>query len=606
MREPLYETSFLKEGIGSQVQTAVWTDKTTGPLRELGYSGAVELTTGRMAERLSDAAETYGQLPIDSILKGFRQRAGLPSPGASLGGWARETSEATFGQWVSGLTRLSRVLGDATLANRAVDLVDGYAATLPEDCKTGMGIYGWDKLICGLVDTAVYAGQSSALALLSKIVRAESFDKTRRPPIANDFAGAGRAFTPEWYTLPENLYRGYLASGDEALAEFARLWHYDSYWNRFAHQDGSPQSWDIPVWLHAYSHVNTLSSVAAAYDVCQEPLYLSILRNAHDWLVQTQCYATGGYGPCELTVPSDGALGRALEWRNDTAEIVCGTWAAFKLCTWLVKVTGNAHYLEWPETLLYNGLGATAPVRPNGLSPYYADYRLGWATKVPYWELWPCCSGTYIQAVAHIPDLIYHTTDDGIAVSMFLPSRVSWEVGGRSVVLEQRTEFPESSESALRVVTERPLELTIRIRVPSWTRMMAIELNGEVLTETAESEQWIAVRRTWLPTDTLTVRFDCSLRAVPVDSYHPNRVAMAYGPLVLAQDAAWTAPFSAPVPWAMVEWENFLVRKGGSLIFSPVAPGTGRMRTGDFRPYYDVAEHQPYSVYHDLDRPRII
>jgi hypothetical protein len=588
------------------LQTSVWTDATAGNLRELGYSGAVELTSGRLADRVANAAETYSRLSMDSILKGFRQRAGLPSPGAGLGGWARQTSEATFGQWVSGLARLSRVLGDKDLAARAVDLVEGYAATLPADGKTGMGVYGWEKLVCGLVDTAVYGGYSPALKLLSKIVRAESFDQTRRTPSPNDFAGASPAFTPEWYTLPENLYRGYLASGDDALAEFARLWHYDAYWDCFANPTGEPASWDIPVWLHAYSHVNTLSSAAAVYDVYHEPRYVSVLQNAHEWMVETQCYATGGYGPCELTVPSDGTLGRALEWRNDTAEIVCGTWAVFKLCTSLIKATGDARYFEWPERLLYNGLGATAPVRPDGFSPYYSDYRLGWATKVPYWEQWPCCSGTYIQAVAHIPDLVYRATDDGVAVCMFIPSRVTLELDDRRVVLEQRTEFPQSNETVLSVLADQPVELTVRVRVPSWSRRTVIELNGDALTQSAGPQQWVALRRTWLPTDTLTVRFDCALGAVPVDDHHPNRVAMTYGPVVLAQDASWAAPFSAPVPWPMVEWESFLVRQEPGLVFAPVAPGTGRMKTGAFRPFYDVAEHQPYRLYHDLDRPRII
>ena len=586
--------------------TSVWTDTASGPLRELGYSGAVELTGGPLADRLANAAETYGGLSMDSILKGFRQRAGLASPGAGLGGWSRETTEATFGQWVSGLARLSKVLGDRDLAARAVDLVEGYAATLPADGQTAMGIYGWEKLVCGLVDTAVYGGYTPALDLLSKIVRAESFDRTRLVPTANDFAGASPAFTPEWYTLPENLYRGYLAGGDAALAEFARLWHYDAYWDCFADQSGKPKSWDIPVWLHAYSHVNTLSSAAAVSDVYHEPRYLSVLKNAHDWMVETQCYATGGYGPCELTVPCDGTLGAALEWRNDTAEIVCGTWAAFKLCTSLAKATGDARYFEWPERLLYNGLGATIPVRPDGFSPYYSDYRLGWATKAPYWEQWPCCSGTYVQAVAHIPDLVYQATEDGISVSLFVPSRVTTAIGKHTVVLEQRTAFPESNETVLSLRSDQPVELTLRVRVPSWSRRTVLELNGIAVDHSAGPEQWVAVRRTWIPTDTLTVRFDCTLGATAVDEYHPNRVAMTYGPLVLAQDASWAAPFSAPVPWPMVEWEKFLVRQEAGLVFVPVAPGTGRMPTGAFRPFYDVAEHLPYRLYHDLDRPRII
>jgi uncharacterized protein len=581
-------------------------ESSAGPLRELGYSGRVQLTAGPMAGRLSDAAETYGGMSVDRVLKGFRERAGLPAPGTGLGGWSRETSEPTFGQWVSGLARLSRVLGDQDLAARAVDFIEGYAATLPADGRTGMGTYGWEKLVCGLVDAAVYAGYRPALDLLSKIVRADTFDETRRLPTANDFAGAGPAFTPEWYTLPENLYRGFLASGDEALKEFAQRWHYDAYWDRFATRPAGGQPWPVPVWLHAYSHVNTLASAAAVHDVYQDPRHLTILRNAHDWLLETQCYATGGYGPCELTVPADGALGRALELRNDTAEIVCGTWAAFKLCTKLVTETGEARYLRWAENLLYNGLGAAVPVRPSGASPYYADYRLGWARKLPYWEEWPCCSGTYPQAVAHIPDLIYQACSDGIAVSLFVSSRVEWQVGEQTVALEQRSDLPEGSESVLRFAAGQPCQLTVRIRVPGWAEATSIELNGSRVAETSDAEhgeQWVALNRTWEPGDTVTLRFGCRLRAVPVDAFHPNRVAMTYGPVVLAQDASWSAPLRAPVPWEMNEWESFLVRGDTGLVFDPVTPGTARMATGPLRPLCDVPESYPYRVYHDLDRP---
>jgi uncharacterized protein len=581
-------------------------ESSAGQLRELGFTGGVQLTAGRMAERLADAAQTYGGMSVDSVLKGFRERAGLPAPGTGLGGWSRETTEPTFGQWVSGLARLSKVLGNKDLAARAVDFVDGYAATLPASGKTGMGIYGWEKLVCGLVDTAVYAGYPPALELLSKIVRAENFDETRRIPTANDFGGAGPAFTPEWYTLPENLYRGFLASGDEALAEFAEKWHYDAYWDHFASRPAAGQPWKVPVWLHAYSHVNTLASAGAVHDVYQNPRYLSILRNAHDWLQETQCYATGGYGPCELTVPADGTLGRALELRNDTAEIVCGTWAVFKLCTKLVRETGEARYLRWAENLLYNGLDATTPVRPDGSSPYYADYRLGWARKLPYWEEWPCCSGTYVQAVAHIPDLIYHASDDGITVSLFVSSTVEWQAGDQTVTLEQRSDVPEGNQSVLRIVTERPCELTIRIRVPGWADATSIEVNGSLFARTSDADQWVKIRRTWHSGDTVTLRFDYGLNAVPVDAFHPNRVAMTYGPVVLAQDASWAAPFSAPVPCAMNEWGSFLVRRDGGLVFDPVAPGTARMPTGSFRPIYDIPESYPYRVYHDLDRTAII
>jgi hypothetical protein len=596
----------LPEEDAVAARTKVWSEPSTNTLADVGYSGAVTVRAGRMADRLSNAAEIYGGLSVDSVLKGFREKRGLAAPGTGLGGWAKVTTEATFGQWVSGLARLSRSLADPSLAMRAVDLVDGYAATLPPDKRTGMGIYGWEKLVCGLVDAAEFAGYRPALELLSQVARADAFDQTRAVPVPNDFAGAGPAFTPEWYTLAENLYKGFKASGDDYLGELAQSWHYETYWGQLARQIGSPEQWDIPVWLHAYSHVNTLASAAAAYDVHREPRYRAAVENGHDWMRATQCYATGGYGPSELTVPADGTLGRALEWRNDTAEIVCGTWAVFKLGTWLLRETGDPRYLDWPEQLLYNGLDAALPMTAGGGSPYYSDYRLGWATKQLYWEQWPCCSGTYAQAVAHIPTLVYQATGDGVAVCLFVASRVSLEVDGRPVVVEQRTGFPEEDKVQLRVVADKPLEMTLRVRLPPWSGGTVISLNGERLPMSCGPGQWAAVRKAWTSADVLTVHFEMQLEAKPVDTYHPDRVAITYGPVVLAQQAAWSAPFSASVPWPMVKWGALLKRSGPGLVFTPVAPGTARMPTGAFRPLYDFGEHEPYRVYHDLDRPRII
>ena len=79
------------------MQSSVWIDKSTGSTSSLGYSGSVELAPGRLAERLSNAAETYGGLPIDDVLKGFRQRAGLPSPGAGLSGWREKPRRQRLG-----------------------------------------------------------------------------------------------------------------------------------------------------------------------------------------------------------------------------------------------------------------------------------------------------------------------------------------------------------------------------------------------------------------------------------------------------------------------------------------------------------------------------
>lgn len=53
-----------------------WTTPKAGAIRELGYSGAVEVFHGPLVAHVANAAEVYGELPIDRVLKGFRVRRG--------------------------------------------------------------------------------------------------------------------------------------------------------------------------------------------------------------------------------------------------------------------------------------------------------------------------------------------------------------------------------------------------------------------------------------------------------------------------------------------------------------------------------------------------
>lgn len=581
-------------------------------LRTLGYEGRVRLE-GALGDRVSDAVETYLGMAPEDVLHGFRTQAGLTSPGKPMTGWSSTTSQPTFGQWVSGLARLGVTAGVREASERAVELVAGYAETVGADGDTRMSLYGYEKLVCGLVDVASYApaGRDEALALLERTVAwaDRAFERDRPPAHAANFAGGAitpgkHARTMEWYTLAENLHRGYLAGADRGVEDFAREWHYDSYWDAFTQRPEPGQPWDVPVWLHAYSHVNTFASAATAYEVSGEPYLLDVLRHAYEYVTTTQTYATGGYGPSEFTLPEDGSLGRSLEWRTDTAEIVCGSWAAFKLSTALLRFTGEARYMDWIEQLVFSGLGAVAPVQPGGRSPYYHDYRLGIATKLPHWDDWPCCSGTYVQGVSHLPDLVYHQHDGGIAVALYVPSEVTWSQGGRELGLRQRTDFPEGDESTLTVSGSG--RFALRLRLPPWSEGFEVRVNRELVEAPVVEGGWRELDRDWADGDEVTVRLGAGLRVLPIDRWHPNRVAFAHGPVVLAQNADWTMPISLPTPWEMVDLRAAFTREDSGVVYRPVGVGTARLPLGTLRPLAEVPDRIPYRVYTDLHDPRII
>jgi len=82
-------------------------------LQEFDYSH-VELQPGLHQAQLENAHAVLMELSEDSLLRPFRRRAGLPAPGAALGGWysSDERSALTFGQCVSALARYCAITGD--------------------------------------------------------------------------------------------------------------------------------------------------------------------------------------------------------------------------------------------------------------------------------------------------------------------------------------------------------------------------------------------------------------------------------------------------------------------------------------------------------------
>ncbi len=569
-------------------------------LQPFDYRG-VKLLPGLFQRQMAQTRETYFNLSNDDILKGFRREAGLPAPGNDLKGWARGRADATFGQWLSGMARLSCALNDAALREKAIALAEGWKATVRPNGNCRMGTYAWEKMACGLVDMALYADYDRELGLLEKITNwaLNHFDRSRSRANLADRDGRRPHGTLEWYTLSENTYRAYLLTGKEIFKTVGDLWLYPSYWNLFE-TSASPAGAEF---LHSYSHINTFSGVAMAYAVTGDHRYLKILENAYDFAVKTQAYATGGYGPGEWSVPADGSLGRALEIRSDTAEIPCGSWAGFKISRYLQTFTGGARFADWMETLLYNGIGASLPVQPDGRAYYYADYRLGMGTKLYHWDEWPCCSGTYIQAVADYHNVVYLRDTSGLYVNLFVPSEASWNHAGQPVTVRQETKFPEENEVRFALQMNQPLKMAISFRSPDWTTEFKFKLNeAEEISPVKSADGWMTVERVWNPGDRLQLGLKPQLHLCPVDPQHPRRCAVKYGPVLLAQEARFTYMLG-------MSGDNLaykLTRETDDLQFRVNGPGAGGQGPGMFRPFYQVPERLPYRVYFDLDDPRFL
>ena len=572
----------------------------------------VQLRSGPLLDQYERMRDYFLAVPSDDMLFGFRQRVGAPSPGKPMGGWYSGDDHEqwysdgggahAFGQWLSAFSRMARVSGETAIRDKALHLMDEWAKTIDPDGfhgamgrsgVVGVGHYTYDKMCCGLVDIAHYLDNQDAALHLEKITdwAMGNLGRTRLTAAVANFSGQTPSGGGEWYTLSENLYRAYRVTGNETYRDFAQVWHYRTMW------EGLTDGRDTFVHGHAYSHVNTLSGAAMAYAVTGEEQYLRAITNGYDILWRNHLYATGGFGPRETFFPAGGHLSRSLwdniNWWSHPAnfETPCGSWAAFKLCGYLSQFTGAAKYGDWVELLVYNGLGAALPMAGYGKTFYYSDYKLTGGSKTHNPDPWPCCSGTYPQAVTEYHNLIYYHDAEGLYINLFVPSQVTWEQKGIAVTVVQETGYPESENVHVSVNPRSASRFALRFRVPGWLQGRAmVNVNGRVAEVHAEPGEWAVIDREWHRGDIVDIRLPMRLAFAPIEAVAPQRVVLTVGPVVLVcnhgrrlngdRDNAegWIRPLDAPLTYAV----------------------EGEPAKGVFRPFYQVPDGEKYWMYRDI------
>ena len=520
----------------------------TPSLAVFGYS-KVQLLDGPFRKQFDDNHKLFRNLDEDCLLKPFRKREGLPSPGPDLGGWyddADDFDEKTnfhafiaghsFGQYLSGLARAYAVTGSKPTQEKVHRLVRAFAQTVEPTGKFYVDYrlpgYTFDKTCCGLIDAHEFAADPIALDVLKRATDAVLPHLPEKAlSRAEQEARPHKTIAYTWdetYTLPENFFLAYQRSGDKRYRDLGERFIYHEYYDALAENHNA-----LP-GKHAYSHVNTLSSAMQAYLVLGDEKYLRAATNGLR-MVQEQSYATGGWGPDEAFVePGQGLLAESLSKTRSSFETPCGAYGQFKITRYLLRITRDSRYGDSMEQVLYNTVAGAKPILAEGTSFYYSDYNSDGAKKVYYKDKWPCCSGTFPQLTADYGISSYYPGKEGIYVNLFLPSRVSWMQGGTQCTLTQQTNYPTSNTTQLQLEMARPENFTVYLRVPAWTDAKTrISVNGKRVEGDIAPGKFFALPRTWKNGDRVEFEIAMPLRLQAVDAQNPQMVALLRGPLAL-------------------------------------------------------------------------
>ena len=587
----------LRNAYASNVPLAA----TSTPLSQFDYHD-VQLLDGPMLVQFQQNHQLFLGMNEDSMLKPFRQLSGLPAPGEDLGGWYSPSPlfdppknmtgyipGHTFGQWLSGLSRAYAVTGDKRTQAKVQRLVAGFAPTISKKFYVDycLPAYTFDKTNCGLIDAHQFAGNPQALAVLNRATDAVlPFLPAKALNRVEMAARPHKNIAWTWdetYTLPENFYLAYQRGAGARYRQLAqRFLQDDTYFGPLALNQ------NILPGQHAYSHVNGLCSAMQAYLTDGSQTHLAAARNGFAF-VQAQSYATGGWGPNEGFVkPGTDELADSLRKTHSSFETPCGAYGHFKITRYLMRATGDSRYGDSMETILYNTILGARPIRPDGISFYYADYNHD-AKKVDYEQKWPCCSGTFPQLTADYGISTYLRSPDGIHVNLYVPSRATWHQGNARVSLTQQTQYPATGDVSMQLALSHPERFTVALRVPAWAGSKSrVTVNGKTVDVPIAPGSWARIARDWKDGDRVELSLDMPLRLARLDDRHPQLVALLYGPVALFA--------IEPIPTSIDRSRLLAAQRVGNSSAWEVTTSNGKVR---MLPYPDI-RNETYRLYQQI------
>ena len=452
--------------------------------------------------------------------------------------------------------------------------------------------YTLHKTFAGLRDAYRYTGNRTALEVETKFATwAESI------LLKLDEAQTQKMLNTEFGGMNEVLADLYADTGDKRWLDLSH--HFDHH----AVLDPLARREDILAGLHGNTQAPKLLGYLERYIYTGDKTDGAAAEFFWDAVALHHSYATGGHGRDEYFGPPD-KLGDRVEGRTDES---CNVYNMLKMTRRLFAIHPEMKYAEFEERALFNHvLGSIDP--EDGRTCYMVP--VGRGVQHEYQDMmrsFTCCVGSGMESHGLHGDGIYYESGDRLWVNLYAPSTANWQSAGVGFVMD--TSFPEGDSATLKLTLQKPKQFAVALRRPSWAGTgFSVKVNGTVLKDLSHPGSYVELKRTWKNGDTVALVLPKTLRVEPTPD-NPNRVALMWGPLVLAGDLGpererrggggpvATIP-SLIADGAVAEWLKPVAGKPGDFHTAGRDPDD-QMREVDLVPFYRL-HRRSYEIYWDL------
>jgi len=483
-----------------------------------------------------EANETnrLAKLDTDRLLEGFRHRPGRQSyDGEHVGKWLHA---ATLAWANSGDPVLRQKLDQVAGELVKCQLPDGYLGTYKDaDRWTSWDVWTHKYNLIGLLTYVRYTGNEEPMAACRKMgdLLCQTFGDQ---PGQRDIIASGEHNGMASTSVLEPMILLFRMTGETRYLSFCeyivRAWEQPngpkiiSKLLRDKRVDGIGDG-------KAYEMLDCLNGALEYFRTVGDPRLLEASRNAWQDIVSRRLYLTGtaSYQECfhgDYDLPSVNNVGETC---------VTVTWLQFN--AQLLQLTGEKRFAdEMSKTVMNQLLGAQSS--DGAAWGYYVQME----GKKPFSSNLDghCCLSSGPRGIAMIPTFALTTDSEGVVVNLYNAGQAHLTFyNGTSVALTVRTEYPCDDRVAIGVSTSIKDEFSIKLWIPPWCPEASVLVNGAKARSRVGGDGYLAVRRRWRENDVIQLQLPMKPRFQLGDHQTEGKLAVLYGPWVLAADTALSA-----------------------------------------------------------------
>lgn len=559
-------------------------------------------------------------LEPDRLLADFREHSGLKAKGKRYGGWESSgLAGHSLGHYLSACAMHYAATGDKRFLDKVNYMVTelaecqehrktGYLGAIPNEDSIWSEVSkghirsrgfdlngGWSpwytvhKIMAGLLDAYLYCDNKQALEIEKRMADWTANTIDHLPDSLNQ-----KMLLCEYGGMNETLVNTYTLTGEKKYLDLSYKFHDRRVLDSLAMQQ------DILPGKHSNTQIPKVIGCIRRFEVTGADKDSIIARFFWNTVTQHHSYAPGGNSNYEYLSTPDKLNDRLTDNTMET----CNTYNMLKLTRHLFALQPAANLMDFYERALYNHILASQN-HDDGMMCYFVPLRMG--TRKEFsdsFRTFTCCVGSGMENHVKYGESIYFEGADGsLYVNLYIPSRLSWQQKG--VTVEQLTKLPAGNTVTFNISTKKATAFPLRLRKPRWVKEgMKLTVNGKVQPTATDEEGYITLKRTWNNGDKveLVLPMDLYTEAMPDN---PNRIALFYGPVVLAGQLGDKEPDpikGIPVLVTADKDPNKWVRSGDaqSLVFR--TSNVGQPADITLAPFNTI-KNEYYSVYWDAFTP---